>query len=163
MNVSGESGSTPLTDDGRDRVAAELTELSQRRERMAAELKGDEDTVGDRGDAADEIQRADELAALDDRIAELNWILRGGVPASEASGRLPDGTELTLRFPDSGVVHVRVVALPDEASAGSDDATLTADSPLGVALAGHRPGDTVTLSTPKGQQRVELVDMKYPD
>jgi transcription elongation factor GreA len=161
--VSEENGSTPLSDEARDRLAAELAELRQRRDRLAAELQGDQDTVGDHGDAADAIQRADEVAAIDDRITELNWLLHGGVPVSEAPGRLPDGAELTLRFPDEGVVHMRVVAIPEEASVDTDEATLTADSPLGLALAGHQPGDTVTFSTPQGQQRVELLAAKYPN
>lgn len=163
MNVNEENGSTELSDEARDRVAAELADLRQRRDRMAAEFEGDRDTVGDHGDAADAIQRADEVAAIDDRCAELNWLLQGGVPVSETPGSLPDRTQFTLRFPDAGVVHMRVVAIDGEASAGADDATVTADSPLGLALAGHQPGDTVMFSTPDGQQQVELLAVQYPN
>jgi transcription elongation GreA/GreB family factor len=58
---------------------------------------------------------------------------------------------------------MRVVAIPEEASDDTDEATLTADSPLGLALVGHQPGDTVTFSTPQGQQQVELSAVRYPD
>jgi transcription elongation GreA/GreB family factor len=82
-------------------IEVELTELRQRRDRMTADFEGDRDTVGDSGDAADAIQRADEGAVLSDRIAELTLILEGGKPTSETAGELPDGTELTLRFSGS--------------------------------------------------------------
>jgi transcription elongation GreA/GreB family factor len=161
MSVSEEHGSAAFTDQERDHIAGELAELRQRRDRLAAEFQGDQDTVGDHGDAADAIQRADEVAAIDDRISQLDWVLQAGVPVAGTPGRLPDGTELTLRLPAAGVVHMRVVAIVEEAPAGEKDATLTADSPLGLALAGHQPGDTVTYSTPQGREQVELLAMKY--
>jgi transcription elongation factor GreA len=144
--------------DARQRIEAELTRLRQRRDRMAAEFQGDRDTVGDHADAADAIQRADEVAVINDRIAELTRVLEGGEPTSETPGELPDGTELTLRFSDSPVaVRMRVVLIQEETPAGEEADTLTADSPLGLALVGHRPGDTVTYLTPQGQQQVEVL------
>jgi transcription elongation factor GreA len=154
---------TAFSLDAQRRIEAELTELKQRRDRMTADFEGDRDTVGDSGDAADAIQRADEGAVLDDRIAELTRLLEGGKPTSETPGELPDGTQLTLRFSDaSKAVHMRVVLIQEETAAGDEANTLTADSPLGLALVGHRPGDTVTYMTPQGQQRVELLAIKSP-
>jgi transcription elongation GreA/GreB family factor len=149
--------------DAQRRIEAELTELRQRRDRMTADFEGDRDTVGDSGDAADAIQRADEGAVLSDRIAELTRILEGGKPTSETAGGLLDGTELTLRFSDSpDAVRLQVVLIQEETPAGREEDTLTADSPLGLALIGHRPGDTVTYMTPQGKQQVELLDVKNP-
>jgi transcription elongation factor GreA len=149
---------TAFSLDAQQRIEAELTELRQRRDRMTDDFEGDRDTVGDSADAADAIQRADEGAALSDRIAELTRILEGGKPTSETPGELPDGTELSLRFSDaSDAVHMRVVLIQEETPAGEEANTLTPDSPLGLALVGHRPGDTVTYMTPRGQQQVELL------
>jgi len=160
--MSKETGRTTFSDEERERIELELAQLRQRRDRMAAEFVGDLDTVGDSGDAADAIQRSDEVAGIDDRISELNWLLHGGVSVSDTSERLPDGTALTLRFSDTGVVDMRVVAIVEEIPLGKEESTLTADSPLGLALAGHQPGDTVTYTTPHGQQQVELLAVKYP-
>jgi transcription elongation factor GreA len=55
----------------RDRIAAELAELRHRRDEMRAEIANDLDTVGDSGDAADELQRSDAIAAIEDQISEL--------------------------------------------------------------------------------------------
>jgi hypothetical protein len=58
---------TTLSDGGRDRINAELTRLKKRREHLLTGLVSDEDTVGDSGDAADEIQQAEDVGFVDSR------------------------------------------------------------------------------------------------
>jgi transcription elongation GreA/GreB family factor len=117
-----------------------LARLRQRRERSLAGLESDEDTVGDRGDAAVEIQQAEEVAFVDGRIAELEALLLGGGSGNTATGLLPDGAAVTLRFPDGDVTTMRVISVVDEIpegpEVGQEDETLTADSPLGRPLPG---------------------------
>ena len=56
-----------------------------------------------------------------------------------------------------------VAEIPESTEAGQqEDETLSAHSPLGLALAAHQPGDTVSYETPQGQQRVELLTVKLP-
>jgi transcription elongation GreA/GreB family factor len=50
-----------------------------------------------------------------------------------------------------------VAEIPESPDAGQEDETLSADSPLGLALAGHQPGDTISYETPQGAQRVQLL------
>jgi transcription elongation GreA/GreB family factor len=118
--------------------------------------------IGDDGDAADAIQRAEELADLDEQISGLDRLLLEGPSSAPADGTLPAGTEVTLRFPDGGVVTMLVVAVIEQTPAGREAETLTARSPLGLALAGHQPGDTVSYASPRGDVQVELLDLKYP-
>ena len=153
-----------LTPDELAVLEAELEELKRRRERVAADLDSMRDAVGGLvdADAADQIALTDEVTAIDDRIAEINWHLHGGRPESEVPGALPDGTEVTLRFPDGELVRLRVVAMVGEVPI-VDEHALSPDSPMGLALAGHRPGDVVTFETPQGPQQVELVAVRYPD
>ncbi|MFZ2175139.1 MAG: GreA/GreB family elongation factor [Rhodococcus sp. (in: high G+C Gram-positive bacteria)] len=151
-----------LSRETRARLESDVAELRVRRQRMAAELDSGRGTVGDSGDAADALERADEVAALDRRIAELEAVLGGWAPVSKRAGMLPDGTELTLRFPDSGLVTMRVVNFAEEVPADEEDTTLSPDSPLGLAAAQHRPGDTFTYQTPQGPMQVELVSVKEP-
>jgi hypothetical protein len=46
--------------------------------------------------------------------------------------------------------------------ADQEDETLSPDSPLALALAGHQPGDTVSYEPPQGPQRVQLLSVKLP-
>ena len=65
-------------DAARENIAAELDRLRQRRDRLEVEVKNDRGMVGDHGDAAEAIQRAEELVGLSDRINELDRRLRPG-------------------------------------------------------------------------------------
>jgi len=149
-------------DAARENLAAELERLRQRRDRLEVEVKNDRGMVGDHGDAAEAIQRADELVVLTDRINELDRRLRTGPADSDESATLPGGTEVTVRFADGEVVTMNVISIVEETPAGREAETLTARSPLAQALAGHQPGDTVTYSTPQGQNQVELIAVKLP-
>lgn len=154
--------SAKLSGDAHERIAAECARLKQRRDRLEAERDNDRGTVGDHGDAADAIQRAEELAVIDDRINDLDWILRTGTAPANGNDTLPNGTEVTLRFADGAVETMQVVSVVEETPAGREAETLAAASPLGLALTGHRPGDTVAYVTPQGENHVELLDLKIP-
>ncbi|MCV7241289.1 GreA/GreB family elongation factor [Mycobacterium mantenii] len=150
-------------DAARNNLEAELDRLRQRRDRLEAEVKNDRGMVGDHGDAAEAIQRAEELVVLTDRINELDRRLRTGPSDAEASEEtLPGGTEVTLRFADGEVVTMHVISIVEETPVGREAETLTARSPLAQALAGRKPGDTVTYSTPQGENQVELIAVKLP-
>lgn len=157
----GQNGSSPdFTEQERARLDEELADLRRRRDQMRAELAGDVDTVGDRGDSADALQRSEDLAGIDEQINRLTWLLAGG--NADRPGQLPNGTEVTLRFPGDEPVRMRIIHFLEETPAGEEDSTLTSDSPLGLALFGHRAGDTVTYSTPRGELHVELLDIEFP-
>ena len=154
--------SQSVADAARDQLAAELERLRQRRHRLEAEVRDDRGMVGDHGDAAEAIQRADELVVLADRINEVDRLLRTGPPPSDDADALPGGTEVTLRFADGEVATMHVISVVEQTPAGREAETLTARSPLARALVGHKPGDTVTYSTPQGESQVELVALKLP-
>ena len=152
-----------VADAARANLAAELDRLRRRRDALEIEVKNDRGMIGDHGDAAEAIQRADELVVLGDRINELDRRLRTGPAYSDKSRTLPGGTEVTLRFSDGEVVTMHVISIVEETPVGREAETLTARSPLGQALAGRKPGDLVTYSTPQGENQVELISVKLPN
>ena len=143
------------------RLESELADLRRRRDQLLADLKGDQQTVGDRGDAAEALQRAEDLGGVEEQISRLTWLLAGG--SSTVEGQLPNGTEVKLRFPDDDTdITMRVVNFIEETPAGAEDTTLTADSPLGLALFGRKAGETVTYRTPRGDLQVKLLAIELP-
>lgn len=151
---------TNFAEQERARLEAELTELKRRRDQLRSDLQADAETVGDRGDAADALQRAEDLGGVEEQISRVTWLLAGGNAAVE--GQLPNGTEVRLRFSDGEEVTMRVVNFIEETPAGAEDTTLTADSPLGLALFGHKAGAEITYRTPRGEQQVTLLSIKLP-
>jgi transcription elongation factor GreA len=150
-----------LGEDARRRLADELSVLREQREALDA---GDESGTGDRVDDAESLRRLDDVALLDHRIAELTRLLAGASPTSgrERDNLLPDGSVITLRHGDGTVQCLRAVALTEQVPPGEEDSSLTLDSPLGRALAGHRAGDTVSYQTPDGPRRAEIVQIQPP-
>jgi len=79
-------------------------------DRLEAEVRNDRGAVSDHADAADAIQRADELVGLDDRVAELDRLLHAG-PAPSNGDELPFGTVVKLKFSDGDVVTMQVISV----------------------------------------------------
>lgn len=132
---------------GPEPISAEgLRAVREERGEVAATL-GKEDPVGDPADAADELQRASEVARLDRRIAELEGRLReaevAGAPSEEVVGV---GSTVTVRFSDGAEETVEISEVAEE----RELTLVTYDSPLGKALLGRRAGETVNYETPGG-------------
>ena len=140
---------------GKDRVGMRVSPYGANGGMVA-----DADTVGDRGDAADALQRAEDLGGVEEQISRLAYLLAGG--DATIDGQLPNGTEVKLRWPDGEEVTMRVVNYIEETPAGAEDTTLTADSPLGLALYGRQAGETVTYRTPRGELQVDLLAITLP-
>jgi transcription elongation factor GreA len=155
-----ETDTDDAVDRTRQRLEEELAQLRARRHTLAAELD-ERDSVGDRADHADLLEQADDVAWLDERIAEISGLLaRGGVP-EPVDGQLPHGAEVTLRFDDGEVSTLRVVAISEETE-DDDVGVVTVDSPLGRALAGSTVGEVVQYETPTGPALVEVLELRMP-
>ncbi|MER5390326.1 GreA/GreB family elongation factor [Saccharopolyspora sp. NPDC002686] len=141
----------------RERLAEEIRSLRARRKRLVDELVQSAGP-GDSGDSSQELQGGDEIVAIDDRIAELENLLAGGI---EVQGVAP-GTEVVLRSADGSTQTYKVVAIPEEVLAGEEDITVTSESPLGLALVHSEQGETVRYPTPDGQAEVEVLSIRRP-
>ncbi|MFJ5830929.1 GreA/GreB family elongation factor [Streptomyces sp. NPDC093089] len=149
-------GPEPLSAAAGEALRRELADLRTERANVAATLGGPDDEVGDRADQADELQRADELARLDARIAEIDGRLQEGAAAGTPStGTIGVGSSVTVRFSDGTESAFHIGELAD----AEDPALVTADSPLGRSLLGHRAGDTVTYATPAGRTTAVVLSL----
>ncbi|MFE4358414.1 GreA/GreB family elongation factor [Kitasatospora sp. NPDC056800] len=139
-------GPEPISAEGLRAVREELAQLRVERGKVAATLRG-VDPVGDRADAADELQRASEVARLDRRIVELEARLREAEVAGEPSARVVGvGSTVNVRFDDGTEETVEISEIAEE----RDLTLVTFDSPLGKALLGRHAGETVNYDTPAG-------------
>ncbi|MGH8901366.1 MAG: GreA/GreB family elongation factor [Egibacteraceae bacterium] len=153
-----------LTSTARRRLEEELAVLCGQRRELGGGFGLD--PAGDSVDSATALVRADDLARVEGRIAEVTDLLARGVEMDEVAGvpgHLEPGSEVTLRFPDGSVDTLRVVAIVEETAEGEEATTLTVGSPLGRALAGCRAGDRIAYATPAGEAHAQVVAIRPPD
>jgi transcription elongation GreA/GreB family factor len=145
----------PMSAAERRALEKELADVTAERDADAATLQ-DTTEVGDRADQADELIRSDETHRLDARIDEIKVRLRGAADAGRPSTDVVGvGSTVKVRYADDSVATVQI----GEGAAVLDQTLVTADSPLGSALLGHRAGDVVSYEAPDGQATVTVVSL----
>ncbi|MGA5319537.1 GreA/GreB family elongation factor [Streptomyces seoulensis] len=148
----------PISADARKALEQELSDLHEERKTVAATLK-DSDEVGDRADQADEIQRADQLNRLDERIDRIEDRLRqAGIAGPVPTDKVGVGTTVTVRFADGTTDTLHIGEIAD----ARDPKLVTSDSPLGRALLGRTPGDSVSYDAPDGEATAVVVSLGTP-
>ncbi|MFI8347848.1 GreA/GreB family elongation factor [Streptomyces sp. NPDC085596] len=148
----------PISAEARRALEQELSDLHDERKTVAATLK-DSDEVGDRADQADEIQRADQLNRLDERIDRVNDRLRqAGIAGPVPTDVVGVGTTVTVRFADDTTETLHIGEIAD----ARDPKLVTSDSPLGRALMGRVPGDSVSYDAPDGEATAVVVSLGTP-
>jgi transcription elongation factor GreA len=145
-----------LTPDGLVNLKAELEHLSTTRRREVAARIKEAREFGDISENAEYDDAKNEQAMLEARIAALEEKLR--------SATVIDHTDLSTDVVRVGcVVHVKDQAgksnkytIVGSAEANPAEAKLSNESPVGKALLGHKRGEEVTISTPKGERRLKI-------
>ena len=145
-----------LTAEGLANLKAELDQLSTTRRREVAARIKEAREFGDISENAEIDDAKNEQAMLEARIAQLEEKLR--------SAQVIDASDLGTDVVRVGsVVHVKdeggksnkytIVGL---AEASPAEMRLSNESPVGKALIGHKRGEEVVISTPKGQRRLKI-------
>ena len=144
-----------LTPEGLSNLKAELEQLSTvRRREVAARIKEARE-FGDISENAEYDDAKNEQAMLEARIAQLEEKLR--------SATVIDNSELGTDMVRVGsVVHVKEggkstkYTIVGSAEASPAEMKLSNESPVGKALLGHKRGEEVTFTTPKGERRLKI-------
>ncbi|BCM65140.1 MULTISPECIES: GreA/GreB family elongation factor [Streptomyces] len=144
----------PISAQARRALEQELADLQDERRLVAGTLR--DASVGDQADQADELRRADQLGRLDRRIEDITERLREAAVAGPAPTDVVGvGSTVTVRFSDGATETLQI----GEVAEALDQTLVTADSPLGRALLGRRPGDAVHYDTPDGPATAVVVSI----
>jgi transcription elongation factor GreA len=141
-----------LTEVGRRRLERRLGDYIAQRDRLTARTADPTDVL-DSVDQSNRLEGADELARLDDQIAQVQDTLRRALrlPSGVADGVIRLGS--TVRVRDEYRAESSFILVDAAELEGYEDAAAV-DSPMGRALIGHRQGDEVTFETPGGARRL---------
>lgn len=152
-----------ITPAGLERLYDELDRLrTDGRREMAARLRQSIATDADASANADYLAAREEQAALEARIARLQeHAAAARVAGPNRRNSVVDlGERVRLRDLETGArLEYEVVgSLEADPSAGR----ISADSPLGRALLGHRRGEVAVVEAPTGDRRVEILAVLQP-
>jgi transcription elongation factor GreA len=150
-----------ITTEGLARLTEELDRLRTTGRREAAErLRHAVAAEADPSTNADYIAAREEQARLEGRIAQLEERLAAArvVGPDHANDTVDVGERVRLRDLDTGArfVYELVGSFEADPAAGR----ISAESPVGRALIGRRPGEVAHVQAPKGEVRLRVVGIE---
>jgi transcription elongation factor GreA len=147
-----------LTPEGVVKLKAELAELTgPKREDLSARLR-EAIQQGDLSENADYSAAKEEQAFLEGRVQEIEEILANHVIIEKKSNGLVEiGSTITIQA-DGEEPETYYIVGTQEADPGKG--RISHESPIGVAVIGHKKGDKVTAQTPGGSFEFTIVSVE---
>jgi transcription elongation factor GreB len=151
-----------MTPEGHRRIAAELAELRVQRHRVV-EIVAWAASNGDRSENADYKEGKRRLREIDRRLRFLSQRLKHAevvdASAQTQRDRVFFGATVTYATEQDETISVTIVGV-DEAD--MTEGKVSIGSPVALALLRARQGDEVTVRTPRGPERIEILAIRYP-
>ena len=144
-----------ITTEGKKELEAELEQLKSRRGAIAEKIAEARD-YGDLSENAEYDAAREEQGLVESRIAEIEDIVQNAeiIKASRKS-TIGLGSKVELKN-GSQTINYHMVG-PVEAN--PIEGKISNESPIGIALAGKKVGDTATVTTPKGEITYEIINV----
>jgi transcription elongation factor GreA len=150
-----------LTREGYTKLRKEIEQLSTTRRREVAERIKVAREFGDIAENAEYDAAKNEQAMLEARIAKLEERLASArvIEKREISKDVVSvGSTVRLRDVDAKqTVEYRIVG---SAEANPAELKLSNESPVGRAIIGHKKGETIEVSTPRGSLKYKILEIK---
>jgi len=162
MTESTDTKVTWLTQEAYDRLKAELEHLSGPARIEISQRIGAARAEGDLKENGGYHAAKEEQGKMEARIRQLTQLLRDakvGQPPAADSGVAGPGMVVTVDYGD-GDEETFLIGSREEAAV-TDLTVYSAQSPMGQALTGAKPGDAVTYTAPNGREiSLKLKDVK---
>ena len=143
-----------LTASGRTKLEAELTKLKNEDLKDVAEQIKSARELGDLSENADYHQAREKQAFVAGRIAEIEYKLSHARMAdgNGHAGVVGIGSKVILSSADGNETYDIVGATEADPVNGK----ISVSSPIAKAIAGHKVGDKVEVSTPAGEMKFQI-------
>jgi len=153
---------TPLSRSAHDRLQAEFDDLTTRGRIEVAQKIEAARLLGDLSENGDYHAAKDEQGHMEARIRQLEHLLENAeIIDGAADGTVAPGCVVTIVYDgDSDDMAERyLVGHPEEKTGDLD--VMSPQSPLGAALLGAGPGDSVEYQAPNGVLKVKVVAVEH--
>jgi transcription elongation factor GreA len=150
-----------LTPEGHEKLKQEIEHLSSEKRREVADRIRIAREFGDIAENAEYDDAKNEQALLEHRIATLEERLRNAKVIDKkqiAKDVVSIGSHVKLRDVDAKrTVEYHIVG---SAEANPAENKLSNESPVGKAIIGHKKGETVEVSAPRGSLKFKILEIK---
>jgi len=145
-----------ITESGQRELERELEELKSQRGEIADKIAAARD-FGDLSENAEYDAAREAQGLLETRITEIETILQNAsIIRAGSSSTVTLGSTVELEANGKAVVYTVVGPVEADPLEGR----VSNESPIGQALMGKAVGDTVTISTPKGELAYTVVALR---
>jgi len=146
-----------ISQDGYNKLKEELDFLSTSKRREIADRIESAKELGDLSENAEYADAKEAQAFNEGRIAEISGLLKNlKVVSGSVKGEIGMGSKVTAEY--NGVSKTFTIVSFNEADPLGGK--ISNESPLGIALVGHKAGDSVTFSTPKGESSYKILKVE---
>ena len=145
----------PMTADQKQRLESELAELEGPRRREVVQAIATARGFGDLSENFEYHAAKNDQGLLEARIRTIRDRLDRSVLVDQASESGEVGIGSTVEVEDENGERMTI----EISSVGG----VSPDSPLGGALLGASPGDTVDVAAPRGSWRARIIAVSHPD
>lgn len=141
-----------------EELKQELAYLKTEERKKIAESLEYAKSLGDLSENAEYHEARDKQADVEDRILELEETLKEAqIISAHHSNTVEVGTTVSTKRDDGRKEDFEIVG-PEEADLPTG--RISHESPLGASLLGHKKGDTITVSTPRGEINYKIIEIK---
>ena len=141
-----------ITEGGKKELEAELVELKGRRGDIAEKIANARD-YGDLSENAEYDSAREEQGIVETRIAEIEEILLNAeIIKAHKGSTVSLGSKVELKTKGKTVTYHVVGPVEADPLEGK----ISNESPIGAAAMGKKVGDTLTITTPKGEVSYEI-------
>lgn len=146
-----------LTAEGYLELETELNELKNvKRQEVIVALK-EARAMGDLSENADYDAARNDQAQIEARIKELEYKLEHSKIVTKAKGSGAGiGSVVTIQDEDGDEEEYKLVS---SVEADPFNNKISVDSPIGVAIKGHKVGDTVLVESPNGGYNIKITNI----
>ena len=151
---------TIYTKEGFQKLKDELEYLKTTRRAEVGQMLKEARSFGDLSENSEYDEARDQQAKVESRIAELEYLIKNGVVMSDedaAKNIISIGTTVTIKYSDGREVTYDLVGSNEVEPLKHRISDL---SPIGMALIGHKEGDTVVINTPSGEKEITVVSFE---
>lgn len=142
-----------ITEAGKRELEVELEELKSQRGEIADKIAAARD-FGDLSENAEYDAAREEQGLVETRIAEIEGILQNAsIIQAKSSSTVELGSRVELKREDK----IAVYTLVGPVEANPLEGKISNESPIGLELINKKVGDSVTITTPKGEITYEVV------